>query len=78
MCLHIPDSVITGLQERNVYVKVCSRFLGAFAQLRKATFSVMSVRPRWTTRLSLGGFSLNFISEYFSKLCGANSSSIKI
>ena len=54
-------------------------FLGAFAKLRKATLSlVISVRPHWTTRLPLNGFSWTLISEYFSKLCQENSSFIKI
>jgi hypothetical protein len=39
-----------------------SSILGAFAKLRKATISFaisirLSVRPRWTTRLTLDGFS---------------------
>ena len=52
-------------------------FLGAFEKLRKATTSfVMSVRPSFrkhgTTRLSLDGFSCNFIFEDFSKICREN------
>jgi len=38
----------------------------------------MSVRPDETTRLPLDGFSLNFISEYFSTICQENSSFIKL
>jgi len=38
-------------------------FLGAFEKLQKVTISfVMSVRPHRTIRLSLDGFSQNFIS----------------
>jgi len=37
-------------------------FLGAFAQLGRATFSIVaSVRPHGTTRLSLDGFSWHFV-----------------
>ena len=38
----------------------------------------MSVRPRGTTRLLMGGFSWNFIFGNFSKICWENSSFIKI
>jgi hypothetical protein len=38
----------------------------------------VSVRPHGTTRLPLDGFSLNFIFEYFSKICRKNSSFVKI
>jgi len=38
----------------------------------------LSVRPHGTTRLSLEGFSLNFIFEDFTKICKENSSFIKI
>jgi hypothetical protein len=63
------------------------RLLGAFAKFRKGTISfVMSVRPsarppvcpHGTSGLPHGGFSWNFIFEYFSKMCGENSSFIKI
>ena len=59
-----------------------TRFLGAFAKLRKATISfVMSVRTfvrqHGTIRLPLGGFSLNLIFEDFSKICRENSSFVK-
>ena len=45
-------------------------FLGAFAQLRKATMSLvmlvyLSVRPHGTTRLPRNIYRLNFISEFF-------------
>ena len=58
-------------------------FLGAFTKFRKATVSfVMSVRlsPRLheSNRLSLDGFSLNFIFVYFSKICWENLSFIEI
>jgi len=53
-------------------------FLGTFAKLRKATISFESVRPHGTTRLPLDGFSLNFISVDFSKICRENSSFIKV
>ena len=63
------------------WVKICkgtfkvlgySGILGAFAELQEVTISfVMSVcvsfRPHWATRLSLDGFSWNFIFRYFSK-----------
>jgi len=57
---------------------------GAFTKLRKAAATfVMSFRPsvlcpRETTRLPLEGFSWNFIFQDFSKICGKNSSFIKI
>ena len=58
------------------------RFLGAFAKLRKATISfVMSVFRSVRTKktwLPLDWVSLNFISEYFSKICRENSSFVKI
>ena len=38
----------------------------------------LSVYPHGKTRLSLDGFSLNLIFEYFSKICEKNSSFIKI
>ena len=58
---------------------ITTTFLGAFAELRKATISfVMSVRPRGTTRLPLDGFWLNLLLELFSKICRQNSSFIKI
>jgi hypothetical protein len=44
--------------------QVCNNLLSAFAELRKAAIS-----SRGTTRLPLDGFSLNFILEYFSKIC---------
>ena len=45
-------------------------FSGAFAKLRKAATSfVMSVCPYGTTRLPLGGFSLNSIFAYFFRKC---------
>ena len=53
------------------------RFLGAFAKLRKATVSVLSVRPHGTTLLPLDGFSLNLMFGYFSKTCREDSSFIK-
>ena len=52
---------------------------GAFVKLRKATISfVMSVRPHGKYRLPLDGFSLNFVSEDFSKTCHDSSNLIKI
>ena len=39
--------------------------------------SCLSARPHGTTRLTLDGFPLNFIFEYFSKICRENSSFIK-
>jgi len=56
-----------------------SSFLGAFAELRKATVSfVMSMRPHGANRLPLDGFSWNLTFEYFSKICRENSSFVKI
>ena len=52
--------------------------LGGFEKLRKATVSFFmpvclyvfqSARLDRSTRLPLDGFSLNFIFEYFSKIC---------
>ena len=62
-------------------------FLGTFANLRKANISfVMSVRPsscscvrlHGTTRLSLDGFSINLIFQFFFKVCPENQSFINI
>ena len=56
-----------------------SRFLGAFAKLRKATISfVVSVLPHGTNRLPLETFSWNSIFQDFSKICPENSSVVKI
>ena len=57
--------------------------LDKFVKLWKATPSfVVSVRPyvrpHWTARLPLDGFSWNFIFEYFSKICRGISSFIKM
>jgi hypothetical protein len=53
--------------------------LGAFANLRKVTISVvMSVRLHGTTRLPLNRFLWNLIFEYFSQICRENSTFIKI
>jgi hypothetical protein len=62
---------------------LCKELLGAFAELRKATFSFVlsvhpSVSPHGTTLLSLDGLSLNLIFMYFSKICRGNSGFIKI
>jgi hypothetical protein len=50
-----------------------NNILGALAKLRKAPIGLrhdcQSVRPNGTTQLPLEGSSLNFISEYFSKIC---------
>jgi len=54
---------------------VNTTFLVAFAKFQKMTFTcIMSVRPRGRTQLPLDGFSWNFISEYFFKICWENSS----
>ena len=51
-----------------------SFLLGAFAKLQKATISfVMSVRPHRTTWFTPDGFPLNFVCEYFWKICTENS-----
>ena len=63
---------------RNVWFYI-SRFLGAFAKLRKATISfVVSVRPHATNSLALDWFSWNLIFQDFSKICWENSSVVKI
>jgi hypothetical protein len=54
---------------------------GALAELRKATIGILvsacpSVRPHGIAWLPLDEFSLNVISEYFSKTCIENSSFI--
>jgi hypothetical protein len=59
------------------------QFCCAIVKLRKATLSFViyvypSVRPHTTTRLTLDGFSWNFIYEYFLKICRENLISIKI
>jgi len=48
--------------------------VGDFAKFKKATISFVisvcrSIRPHGTARLTLDGFSLNFIFRYFSKIC---------
>jgi len=58
----------------------------AFAELRIATFSFtsvsqsvnQSVSQHGTTRLPLDGVPRNLILEYFSKICGENSSFVNI
>jgi len=67
------------------YASLCTinPFLDAFAKLRKETISfVKSVRPyvlsHGTTRLPLHGVLWNLIFDDFSKICGENSSFIKI
>ena len=53
--------------------------LGAFAKLREATISCVSVRSHGTTPLTLEGFRLNLICKLFlSKICRESSSFIKI
>ena len=54
-------------------------FLDAFGKLRKAAISfVVSVCSLGTTRLPLEGFSWNFTSEDFAKICREIPSFIKI
>ena len=58
-------------------------FLGAVTKLGKATISfvifiLLYVRQHGTTRLSLDGFSCNFIVVYFSKIYQEYSSLIEI
>jgi hypothetical protein len=74
----------------NLYVTKCVCFweaeteiLGAFEKLRKATISFVvslcpSVRPHETTRLPLDGFALNFVSDYFQKICRESLGFVKI
>ena len=61
-------------------------FLGTLVKVRKVTIGFVvsvcpcirpSVRPCWTTRLLLVGFSWNLLLEHFSKICRLNSSLIK-
>ena len=57
--------------------RFCVEILAALAKLRKAAISfVMSVRPQGTSRLPLGGFSWNSMSEYFPKIWGENQVSL--
>ena len=45
-------------------------FLGIFTKLQKATLDfIMSVSLHVTTLLPLNGFLINFIFEYFLKIC---------
>ena len=65
-----------------LYVYLLPCFLGAFAELRKATVSfVTSVRPpvqsHATTRLRLDGIFMKFDMWFFSKICRKNSSFVK-
>jgi len=62
-------------------------FVGALAKFRKTTVGLvilvcpsicLSLRPHGTTRFLFYGFPQNFIFRDFSKICQANSSSIKI
>ena len=56
---------------RHVTSKNFVFILSAFAKLRKTCISsVISVRPHGTTRFPLDGFSLNFIFDTFSNICG--------
>jgi hypothetical protein len=63
-----------------IYIQNVLQFLDTLAELRIATISFfMSVRPSARkTRLPLNGFSWNFVSEVFSKICRVNSSCSKI
>jgi hypothetical protein len=56
------------------------QFLVAFANCEKGLLAstCLSVRPHGTPRLSLDGFSRNFMLEYFSKSRGEISSYIKV
>ena len=55
-----------------------NNFVSSFVKLHKAIIGfVMSVRPYGTTWLPLETFSLNLISENFSKICRENSNLIK-
>jgi len=61
---------------RSMGLLTISKEYTVFRCLRKITKSdyqphrvCPSVRPHGTTRLPLDGFSLNLISEYFSKMC---------
>ena len=58
-------------ENRKKHITHCEKnaeFLGAFANLRKATISfVISVRPHETTGLPRDGFSLTLIFEHFLK-----------
>ena len=53
------------------------KFLGAFAEIAKSNYwrrrICSSVRPLWTTRPPLEGFSWNLVSECFSIPCRADS-----
>ena len=92
-CVFVFSSVVTDLQkdrfpEKNSPSKYLKNsFLGAFANLRKATISfIMSVRPsvrlplylHERTPTPLNGFSQDFRSEDFSKVCRENSSLIEV
>ena len=59
-----------------------SHFLDAFAKLRKVNIKLRhvctSVCLHGTARLTLDGFSWNYICKYWTKICQENSSFIKI
>ena len=61
------------------HIHITRTVLGAFANLRKATVSlVMAVCPHATTRLPMDGFLWNLIFNTSSKICRENSNFIKI
>jgi hypothetical protein len=72
------------IKRRSEFYVYCNRSpnVGAFAKLGNATISfVMSLSPsvsHGTTRLPLERLSWKLVFEYFSKICGENSSFIKV
>ena len=52
------------------YIAMTDGLLDAFAELSKAIVTFVTFSSvRMKIRFPMGGFSLNFISEYFSKIC---------
>jgi hypothetical protein len=66
--LRDPDDIILNLKFINCKEFALIRFLGVFAKFRKSTVttSCPTMCPYGAPRLSLDGFLLNFIYEYFS------------
>jgi hypothetical protein len=74
------DSSVRGLHLTISILLQYEAFVGAFAKLRKATIIfVMSVRLSASNNsVPSGKFLYNLVFENFSKICGENSSVIKI
>jgi hypothetical protein len=73
-CLNKQSGILLVIFRRNFEATI-SFFMSVCLSVCLSVCS--SVRPHGTTRLPLDEFSLNLIFEYFSKICGKNSSALK-